>query len=128
MFGIAAAERAAIEMTYEDTATITRDKAITGADNITKTTPAIIYQEVVCALSYSTSDSSQQTKAQNEIDYDAVIFAAPELLVLPGDKISLTRLGRDDASCQRVLSFAVVGRPAVYATHQEIKVKDGDLA
>ena len=40
------------------------------------------YSEIICALSYSGSDKSQQTDAQNEVDYDAVIFAAPDLLVL----------------------------------------------
>ena len=81
-----------------------------------------------CMLSYSGSDKSQQTDAQNEIDYDAVLFAAPDLLVLPGDSVSLKRFGRMDPTSQRVLTFQVVGRPAVYATHQEIRVKDGDLA
>lgn len=55
-------------------------------------------------------------------------FAAPDLLVLPGDSISLKRFGREDPNSRRLLAFQVVGRPAVYATHQEIKVKDGDLA
>ena len=81
-----------------------------------------------CALSYTGSDRSGQTDAQNNVDYDAVIFAGPDLSILPGDKIGLKRFGRDDPSSQKELNFAVVGRPAVYATHQEIKVKDGDLA
>lgn len=128
MFGNPGAERAAIEMTYEDTATISRVEDATGANKITKSVPAVIYSEIICALSYSGSDKSEQTKAQNEVDYDAVIFAAPDLLVLPGDTVSLKRFGRDDPSSQRVLAFQVVGRPAIYQTHQEIRVKDGDLA
>lgn len=128
MFGNPAAERAAIEMTYEDTASVSRTEPVTGANNITKTAPVVKYNEIICALSYSGSDKSNQTKAQNEVEYDAVIFAAPDLLVLPGDSVALKRFGRDDPSSQLLLTFEVVGRPAVYATHQEIKVKDGDLA
>ena len=128
MFGNPAAERAAIETTYEDTATISRTETTTGSNNITKTVPVVKYSEIICALSYSGSDKSQQTDAQNEIDYDAVLFAAPDLLVIPGDSVSLKRFGRMDPTSQRVLTFQVVGRPAVYATHQEIRVKDGDLA
>ena len=128
MFGNPAAERAAIEMTYEDTATISRTEPATGANHITRAVPAVKYSEIICALSYSGSDKSQQTDAQNAVDYDAVIFAAPDLLVLPGDSISLKRFGREDPNSRRLLAFQVVGRPAVYATHQEIKVKDGDLA
>lgn len=128
MFGNPAAERAAIEMTYEDTATISRTEPVTGPNNITKAVPVVKYSEIICGLSYSGGDKSQQTDAQNEIDYDAVIFASPDLLVLPGDRISLKRFGREDPTSQRLLAFQVVGRPAVYATHQEIRVKDGDLA
>ena len=47
-------------------------------------------------------------------------------MVLPGDSVSLKRFGRMDPTSQRVLTFQVVGRPAVYATHQEIRVKDGE--
>lgn len=128
MFGNPGAERAAIELTYEDTATITRTTQQTGANKITKSVPGVIYSEIICALSYSGSDKSEQTKAQNEVDYDAVIFAAPDLLVLPGDGVSLKRFGRDNPSSQILLTFQVVGRPSLYATHQEIKVKEGDLA
>lgn len=128
MFGNPAAERAAIEMTYEDTADVSRTEPVTGANNITKDVPVVKYNEIICALSYTGGDKSNQTKAQNEVEYDAVIFAAPELLVLPGDGVSLKRFGRENPSSQHVLTFEVVGRPVVYATHQEIKVKDGDLA
>ena len=128
MFGNPGAERAAIEMTYEDTATISRTEEQTGANKITKAVPAVIYSEIICALSYSGSDKSRQTKAQNEVDYDAVIFAAPELVILPGDRVSLKRFGREDPASQRLLSFEVVGRPAVYHTHQEVRGKDGVFA
>lgn len=127
-FGNASAERAAIEMTYEDTATVSRTTPQRGQNAITTSDPSVIYTGIVCALSYTGSDSSGQTDAQNSVDFDAVIFAGPDLQILPGDKIALKRFGRDNPSSQIDLEFAVVGRPAVYATHQEIKVKDGDLA
>ena len=127
-FGNASAERAAIELTYEDTATVSRTTSQRGKNNISTSFPSVIYDGIICALSYTGSDNSRQTDAQNNVDYDAVIFAGPDLSILPGDKIVLKRLGRDDPSSQKDLNFAVVGRPAVYETHQEIKVKDGDLA
>ena len=127
-FGNASAERAAIEMTYEDTATVSRTIPQRGQNAISASDPSVIYSGIICARSYTGSDRSGQTDAQNNVDYDAVIFAGPDLSILPGDKIVLKRFGRDDPSSQKDLNFAVVGRPAVYATHQEIKVKDGDLA
>ena len=128
MFGNPAAERAAIEMTYEDTATISRTETTTGSNNITKTVPVVKYSEIICALSYSGTNSSMQTNAQQNIDHDAVVFAGPDLKVLPGDTIVVKRFGRDDPSSTQEVTFEVIGRPSMYATHQEIKVKDGDLS
>lgn len=127
-FGNKSAERAAIEMTYEDTATVSRTTPQRGINSLSESVPTVIYDAISCALSYSGSDSSRQTDAQNNVDYDAIIFAGPDLLVLPGDTIVVKRFGRDDPFSGRNLTFEVIGRPSVYATHQEIKVKDGDLA
>lgn len=128
MFGNPAAERAAIETTYEDAATVFRASPQTGGDQITRSIFSEVYADVACALSYAGAGASGQTRAQNTIDYDAVLFAAPELCILPGDRIDVRRFGRGTPCGGRLLHFAVVGRPAVYATHQEITVKDGDLA
>lgn len=127
-FGNPSAERAAIERTYEDTATVSRTAPQTGANKITRSVPSVVYSAIICALSQSGSDKSEQTKAQNEIDFDAVVFLPPDLAILPGDKIALKRFGRDNPDSPIVYDFSVVGRPAVYATHQEAKVKDGDLS
>lgn len=127
-FGNLSAERAAIERTYEDTATVSRTAPQTGTNNITKSVPSVVYSAIICALSQSGSDKSQQTEAQNRIDYDAIIFAGPDLMIRPGDRVSLIRFGRDNPNSPIVYDFEVVGRPSVYATHQEIKVKDGDLS
>ena len=86
-FGNASAERAAIELTYEDTAAVSRTTSQRGKNNISVSSPSVIYDGIICALSYTGSDNSRQTDAQNNVDYDAVIFASPDLLVLPGDTI-----------------------------------------
>ena len=90
-FGNASAERAAIELTYEDTATVSRTTSQRGKNNISAPSPSVIYDGIICALSYTGSDNSRQTDAQNNVDYDAVIFASPDLLVLPGDTIVVKR-------------------------------------
>lgn len=51
MFGNPSAERTAIEMTYEDTATIYRTAPQTGADGLTQAVLAEVYQGIVCGLS-----------------------------------------------------------------------------
>lgn len=126
-FGNSSVERAAIEQTYEDIATVSRTKQITGANKVTTSVPVDVYSNTICALSMSGSDG-EQTKAQNRIEYDAVVFFPPELSILAGDKITLKRFGRENPNSSIVYNFKVVGRPAIYATHQEVKVKDGDLS
>ena len=118
-FGSPAAERAAIESTYEDTATVYRTAPKRGANGLSASVPDVVY---------SGTNSSMQTNAQQNIDHDAVVFAGPDLKVLPGDTIVVKRFGRDDPSSTQEVTFEVIGRPSVYATHQEIKVKDGDLS
>lgn len=127
-FGNASAERAALEATYEDTAKVSRTGPIRGTNNISKSVPGVIYDEITCALSLSGSDKSNQTKAQNTIDYDAVIFFPPDIMILPGDTIQVKRFGKDNPNSTILLNYESVGRPSLYPTHQEVKVKDGDLA
>lgn len=126
MFGNPTAERAVLEMTYEDTMTVTTTSSVV-IDHITHTEPKTIYADVRCALSRS-GDSSAQTDVQHKIDYDAVIFAAPELAVLPGDTIQLRRFGRDQPESKITLDYEVIGVPSVYMTHQQIKVKERGIA
>lgn len=119
-FGNPAAERAAIEGTYEDTAVISRMEAVLDGD-LTRPRPTAVYTGVACALSRDGADGSGQRAPQNEIDYDATLFLAPELDVQPGDRVEVSRFGRTYA-------YAVEGRPAVYATHQEARLKERGLA
>lgn len=127
-FGNATAERAALESTYEDTVKVSRTVPTRGTSNISKSIPNVIYDEIICALSLSGSDKSNQTKAQNTIDYDAIVFLAPDFNILPGDTIQVKRFGRDNPNSTILLNYEAIGRPSIYPTHQEVKVKDGDLA
>lgn len=118
-FGNAAAERAALETTYEDTADILRkvEKADGAIDRLSDEP---VYTGVSCALSRR-SDSSKQTSAQQDVSYDCVLFMAPEPEVLPGDSVVVTRFWHAQ-------TFEAVGLPAVYATHQEVFLKGRGLA
>ena len=100
-FGIPTAERTALEATYEDTAVISRmgTKQVGAID---KMAPAPVYSSIRCALSRK-SDSSRQTAAQQDVEYDCVLFAAPELDVKPGDGVAVSRFGVEE-------QFEAVGR------------------
>ena len=46
-FGNASAERAAIELTYEDTATVSRTTSQRGKNNISASSPSVIYDGII---------------------------------------------------------------------------------
>ena len=126
-FGNAKAERQAIEKLYEDVATIQR----TGPGRKVGAMTLLDYETVIdgqiCGLSYA-SDGSRQTGAQQDLSYDAVLFIAPELSILPGDQVIVRRFGRDNPDSNILLTFEVVGVPPVYATHQEVRLKASGLS
>jgi hypothetical protein len=133
-FGNSIAERKALELTYEDTADIFRPRPVMPeltvsvfddvADNeISVFCNVLMHKDIVCGFSY-VSDNSRQTGSRQNIDITAQLFAAPKLRVLPGDKINVRRFGRDNPETAMILTFEVVGQPEVYATHQQINLKE----
>lgn len=123
MFGIPAAERAALESSYEDRADVSRAEAEAGGNGIAVSVFRPVYTGIRCGFSYTGGDSSGQTEAQNEIQWDATLFASPELEILPGDRVTVYRLSAGEG-----LAFSVEGRPKRYATHQEIRLREEDIA
>ena len=78
-FGNPAAERAALEQTYEDRTDVLRP----GRDregNLTRTVYELVYGALPCALSRAgvqsrlSRERSGQNRAENRLDYDAVLF------------------------------------------------------
>lgn len=120
-FGSPAAERAAIETTYEDTATITRTRPETGADCITRQVETAVHTEIPCGFSQAGAGGSGQTAAQNKVECDAVLFLAPEYGLEPGDRVAVRR-------CGAVLDLEVTGRPSLFATHQEAALRERSMA
>ena len=112
MFGAAAAERAAIETLYDAVCTISRSTAVS-ENNIARVYEKVVAENVPCGLSDG-SDSSAQAEA-NFIAREKRLFVAPEVDIRAGDTVSVTAYGRTE-------SFEVVGIPAVYATHQQVRL------
>lgn len=120
MIGNPAKERKLLAQTYEDLLSIYRSEDI-DVGSITKKDWVCKYSEILCALSYGGGDKSSQSESANRIEYDAKIFTDPEVDIQVGDRLQVTRYGRE-------LSFEVVGRPAVHPTHQDVKVRERGLA
>lgn len=128
MFGNVAAERMALESTYEDTCTVNRLDQSEGSDGITRTNdaPDNVYVDIICALS-AKGDSSKQTDVQQHIEYDMQLFVEPDKILEAGDNVTVRRFGRFSPAAIE-LRFEVIGQPVVYATHNQVKLKAVSLS
>jgi hypothetical protein len=113
MFGNAAAERKAIESTYDAVCGISRPAA-DYSDGIAQNVYTVIAEGVPCGLSRG-GDSSSQDMA-NVIADSRVLFAAPETDIKAGDTVTVTLYGRTER-------FEAVGISLLYATHQEVTLQ-----
>ncbi|WP_270167577.1 ABC transporter ATP-binding protein [Paenibacillus sp. SYP-B4298] len=110
--------RRAIERMYEDRATISRH--MTSKDPVTKLTKQElqpIYEDQPCKLSQTSLPRNGQTEAQNNLQYDAKLFIAPELEIKQGDVVAVKR-----KATSRVEMY-ITGQPfPPYSSHQEINL------
>lgn len=116
--------RRVIEKMYEDKATISRFDDV--KDPITKETkqvPLPIHKDQPCKLSQTSLPGNGQTEDANNIVYDAKLFIAPELEIMQGDLIAVTR--KDTGLVEKY----VAGKPfPPYSSHQEINLNQKDWA
>lgn len=113
MFGNAAAERAAIEQTYDAVCSITRQTAVY-SDGTAQGVQTVIAEGLPCGLSRSSNSSGQDTA--NIISDSRVLFIAPETDIRAGDTVTVTLYGRTER-------LEAVGMPLLYATHQEVTLE-----
>jgi hypothetical protein len=108
-----------MERLYEDTATVSRyiDGAKDPATKEKKQTLQVVHTDLPCRLSQIRLPQDGQTEAQNDIRYKAKLFIAPDVEVLQGDVVAVTR-----AATARVETY-VAGKPfPPYRSHQEISL------
>ncbi|WP_240421653.1 ABC transporter ATP-binding protein [Paenibacillus periandrae] len=121
-FGNVAAERAAIEMTYEGLCTVTEFVKTKDPDtkaNKQQATPVLLNQP--CALSQASLPAAGASDTANEINYDAKLFISPDVTIQPGSLITVTQDGM-------TFKGKHAGEPFRYPTHQEIMLKRVDRA
>ncbi|MFC3802708.1 ABC transporter ATP-binding protein [Cohnella sp. GCM10012308] len=122
--------RAALERQYTDRATVERQHEVVKPNKATVTEPIVAYADQPCRISQTGLPRDGQTEAQNDVDYLAKLFIAPDLEVLQGDTITVQR-GQAVAGTWTPLGDARTyraGEPFIYPTHQEISLHRKDYA
>lgn len=111
-------ERRLLEMTYTGVCRvegqITKPDPITGVE---RPQDGVIFDNQPCALSQASLASAVQTDTNNNIEYDSKLFISPDVVVPAGSRIFVTQEGMN-------YQFTRSGKPFIYATHQEIKMKE----
>ena len=108
--------RKAIESMYEGTCTITEYQKVQ-KDNKSTGFQDVIVQDIPCRLSFKTiNNTNPNENAASALVQVTEVFLAPEIVVKPGSKLTITQNGV-------TTEYKSSGIPATYSTHQEIVVE-----
>jgi hypothetical protein len=120
--------RALIERMYEDRATISRhvEEEKPSGETVHSDEPVPIYADQPCRLSQKALGQNDQTEAENNIRYETKLFISPDVVILQGDVIVVTR-GRIRATGWEPIREPrnyTAGEPfPPYSTHQEVSLQ-----
>lgn len=113
--GITEAVRHQLELLYEDSCTvISYEPKIEEETGITKTEEKILYADLPCRLSFSSSQTVSGDMPP-QISQSVKLFVSPEADIPPGCLIKVNRGGN-------IRKYAASGASSVYSTHQEISL------
>ncbi|GAA4828004.1 hypothetical protein GCM10023310_00870 [Paenibacillus vulneris] len=116
-FGNVAAERAALEWTYDGLCTVSEFKPVKDPKNgAMRQQSVVVLENQPCALSQSSLPAAYKTDTDNALDYDAKLFISSDVTIKAGSNIRVVQDGMD-------YEFEQTGEPFRYPTHQEIKLK-----
>lgn len=108
------AHRAAVEAVYGGRCSVYGMQPV--KDPLTKVTrmeEILVQQDICCHLSYAGAAPVADSEMVAVVSQTVKLFLAPEIVVPPGSRIVVTQQ-------ERTGSYSQSGKPAVYASHQEI--------
>lgn len=123
--------RRKIEKLYTDRATIYCYQEVKDPNSkTTKLVPMPVYSDQPCRISQKALGRNGQTEAQNDILYETKLFIAPEVEILQGDMLEVTR-GRMTAAGWEPIAATrkySAGEPFIYHAHQEVSLERKEWA
>ena len=107
------AQRKAIEALYKDSCEIVEYQKVKKANKSTGYKEVSILQNQPCRLSIENNTSTALVDGAATVQQTIKLFISPDIVVLPGSKIIVTRNNR-------ITEYKSSGFSAVYCSHQEI--------
>lgn len=108
--------RQAVEKLYKGLCTVTEYQTYTKPNKATGYREVDVLTDQPCRLSFGTVPAAEQTGGGTTLQQTVKLFVAPDVIIKPGSKITVTQNGVTADYCRS-------GEPAVYATHQEITLE-----
>lgn len=111
------AKRKAIESLYIGICTISEYQEVRNeVTKITKHEPVDVLTNQPCKLSFERINSANQTEAAALVTQSVKLFIAPEIVIKPGSKITVTQSGA-------TTEYQNSGEPALFSSHQQIMME-----
>ncbi|NLY09369.1 MAG: hypothetical protein GXZ11_05660 [Tissierellia bacterium] len=105
--------------TYYHTATVVRNQ-VARKGKFDDYELETVYDSLKCAVSFTQGSTEGLTDTVQSVNYTAVLFAMPDVVILPGDDIVADVYGRE--------YFFIAGEGAVYESHIEVPLIRSDKA
>ena len=105
--------RKAIESLYDGKCTITEHQKVKKENGSTGFEEVVVLEDKPCRLSFKTINSTNQGEVASAVVQVTKLFLSPDIQVNPGSKLTVTQNGVKT-------DYKSSGKPATYATHQEI--------
>ena len=75
-----------------------------------------LFENIPCRISYKNNNSSTENEAASSAEQTIVLFISPDIDIKRGSKVVVTQN-------DRTVAYKSSGEPAVYQTHQEIRLE-----
>lgn len=108
--------RQAIESMYIGSCTITEHQKVLKPNKSTGFQDQVVLENQPCKLSFSKITTASQSETASMVSQSAKLLIAPEIIIKPGSKVTITQNGKTTA-------YKSSGEPAMYDTHQEIMLE-----
>lgn len=108
--------RKAIEWLYFGKCTITEHRKVKNPNKTTSFVDVVVLENQPCRLSFNSTSKANQTDTATSVTQETKVFIAPEIVIKPGSKLTITQNGQ-------TTDYKASGKPALYSTHQEIDVE-----
>ena len=118
MVSVYGAARKAQESQYRDLCTVYEYCDVTDEKSkLTRKEEVAVLEDIACRLSFELLYGVSRTDTGAEVAQRVKLFIAPEVKIPAGCRIAVTLSGGE------VLDYGLSGAPAVYPTHQEIRLE-----